>query len=253
MSWDPVQYGRYRDERSRPFFDLLARVPDRPYRRIADLGCGDAELTRALAERWPGARVTGVDRSAEMLAAARPLHGRLELVQGDLASWRPPEPLDLLVSNAALQWVPDHAAVLPRLAGLVAPGGAIAVQVPGNHDSPSHVELLRLAGEEPWRSRLEGRWRPHAVEPLAWYAETLRGLGWDVDAWETTYLHFLAGPDPVLEWMKGTALRPVLSLLGPDGPRFLEALAPRFRAAYPAGSGGTYFPFRRLFFVATRA
>lgn len=246
MTWDPVQYGRFRDERSRPFHDLLARVPERPYRRIADLGCGDGGLTRVLAERWPAARVTGVDVSPEMLAAARALPN-LEFVRGDLSAWA--EPVDLLVSNAALQWVPDHAAVLPRLASRA---GVMAVQVPGNHDSPSHSEMMRLAAEEPWRSRLEGRWQAHAVEPLAWYVETLLRFGWDVEAWETTYLHLLPGGDPVLEWMKGTALRPILAALGADAPRFLEALAPRFREAYPPGPSGTIFPFRRLFWVALK-
>ncbi len=176
MTWDPVQYRRFRDERSRPFFDLLARVPDRPYRRIADLGCGDGGLTRVLAERWPGAAVTGVDLSPEMLADAQALPN-LEFVRGDIRSWE--GTADLLVSNAALQWVPDHPSLVPRLA---AHAGVMAVQVPGNHDSPSHVEMMRLCAEEPWKRRLEGRWRPHSVESLSWYVETLRAMGWEVDA-----------------------------------------------------------------------
>jgi trans-aconitate 2-methyltransferase len=112
--------------------------------------------------------------------------------------------------------------------------------------------MMRLAAEEPWKARLEGRWQAHAVEPLAWYAETLLRLGWEVEAWETTYLHLLPGENPVIEWMKGTALRPILKVLGPEGAAFLDALAPRFRAAYPPGPDGTLFPFRRLFFVAVR-
>ena len=250
MTWDPAQYGKFRDERSRPFFDLLARVPDRPYARVADLGCGDGALTKVLSERWPEARVVGVDSSAEMLASAQAIPGRLEFRHADIRSWS--EPIDLLFSNAALQWVPDHPAVFPALAAQVAPGGVLAVQVPGNHGSPSHLEMMRLSAEEPWKTKLEGRWQAHSVEPLGWYAETLLRLGWEVDAWETTYLHLLPGENAVVEWMKGTALRPILKALGPEGAAFLEELAPRFRAAYPAGPSGTPFPFRRLFFVAVR-
>jgi trans-aconitate 2-methyltransferase len=254
MPWDPGQYEKFRDERSRPFLDLVGRVPDQPYRRIVDLGSGTGELSRRLLDRWPEARVTGVDLSPQMLEAARPrsIPGRLDFVLGDLATWDPGEPVGLIVSNAALQWVPDHVGLLPRLLSRLAPGGVLAVQVPANHDSPSHTLILELAGEPPWRERLKGRWRPHAVEPLAWYVESLLRGGAEVDAWETTYLHALPGADPVLEWLKGSALRPVLSALGGDGPGFLEALGPRLRAAYPPGPRGTIFPFRRLFFAARR-
>jgi trans-aconitate 2-methyltransferase len=254
LGWDPGQYGKFRDDRARPFFDLLARVPDRRFGRVADLGCGTGELTRVLAERWPAARVTGVDSSREMLQAAAPraIAGRLEFVEADIAAWEPPDRFDLVLSNAALQWVPDHGRLLPRLSALLAPRGVLAVQVPANHDWPSHQEILRLAAEEPWASKLTGRWRPHAVEPLDGYVRTLQAGGLAVDAWETTYVHILQGADPVLEWLKGTALRPVLTVLGAEAPGFLEALAPRLRAAYPPGPAGTLFPFRRFFFVATR-
>jgi trans-aconitate 2-methyltransferase len=252
MPWDPDQYEKFRDERSRPFFDLVGRVPDRPFRRIVDLGSGTGELSRMLLDRWPEARVTGVDRSPEMLAAARPrsVAGRLDFVLGDIAVWEPGGPVGLIVSNATLQWVPDHARLLPRLLSWLDPGGILAVQVPANHDSPSHTLILKLAEEPPWRERLRGRWRPHTVEPLAGYVEILLRGGAQVDAWGTTYLHVLPGADPVLEWLKGSALRPVLSALGEDGPGFLEALGPRLRDAYPPGPAGTLFPFRRLFFTA---
>jgi trans-aconitate 2-methyltransferase len=217
-----------------------------------DLGSGTGELTRSLLDRWPESRIWGVDLSPEMLSEARSraIPGRLEFVQGDLATWKPETPPDLVVSNAALQWVPDHSRLLPGLLGSLAPGGVLAVQVPANQASPSHTLILELAQERPWRARLEGRWRPHGVEPLGWYVETLLGLGARVEAWETTYVHVLGGPDPVLEWLKGTALRPILAVLGEEGRGFLEALGPRLAAAYPAGPRGTLFPFRRLFFVA---
>ncbi|HYF00295.1 MAG TPA: methyltransferase domain-containing protein [Planctomycetota bacterium] len=250
-TWDPAQYARFADERSRPFFDLLARVPGRPYARIADLGCGRGDLTRVLADRWPTARVTGVDASAEMLASAKPEPGRLDFVQADLAAWAPAEPFDLVFSNAALHWLPDHGHLLPRLAGRLSTPGVLAFQVPGNQQAPSHAVTIGLSREPHWRARL-GDWAPPAVLPLASYVEGLSALGFRVDAWETTYLHRLPGENPVLEWMQGTTLRPLLARLGADAPAFLAELAPRLRAAYPPGPAGTLYPFRRLFVVASR-
>src|SRR5262245_1389587 len=186
MSWDPAQYAKYGDERSRPFFDLLARVPDLQPSLIVDLGCGTAELTQSLADRWPRARVIGVDNSAEMLASAK--GARVERVEGDLATWRPPAPADLVYSNAAIQWVGDHDALMAHLVAMLAPRGVLAVQMPANYDSPSHTVLRDLAAE-----RKIDRWRPTAVQPLEWYVRRLWSLGCTVDAWETTYVHVLAG------------------------------------------------------------
>lgn len=254
--WDPTQYLRFAPERARPFFDLLARVTWERVATVADLGCGTGALTRALSERWPDATVTGVDASPEMLEQARrwTVPGRLEFVQADLARWQPPRPLDLIVSNAALQWVPDHERLLPALVGLLAPAGALAVQVPYHFDTPAHKALAAVAEGPRWRDRLAGvGLQPGAVRPLAWYVQQLLRLGLTVDAWETTYLHVLRGQDPVLEWMKGSALRPLLARLeGADREEFLRDVGERFRAAYPAADGVTLFPFPRLFFVATR-
>ncbi len=235
-AWDPEQYGKFRDERSRPFFDLLARVPERPYARIADLGCGSGELTRALAERWPAARVTGVDSSPEMLAKARPIPGRLDFLQGDLAQTGE---ADLLFSNAALQWVPGHDVLIPALARR-AP--VLAVQIPAHDDSPAHRELESLAGPLPLRT-----------EPLADYVRWLRSAGMDVDAWETVYGHVLPDVPAVVEWLKGTALRPILARLDEAGRgAFLEAYARRLEGKFAEVGGGILFPFRRRFFVAVR-
>lgn len=258
--WSPEQYARYSDERSRPFFDLLAQVRAEAPRHIADLGCGSGALTATLLQRWPGARVTGVDSSPEMLAQATPLAqpGRLAFVQADLQSWTAPRPLDLLVSNAALQWVPDHERLLPRLAALIAPGGWLAVQLPGNFDQPSHTILNDLRRDPRWADRLAaGRGAAEQAALLrqtpAWYLERLCGLGFRVNAWETTYLHVLVGPDPVLEWVRGTALRPVLAALPEaDRAKFEAEYGARLRVAYPAGPAGTLFPFRRVFFAAQR-
>lgn len=235
-AWDVEQYEKFRDERSRPFFDLLARVPERPYARIADLGCGTGELTRALAERWPAARVTGVDHSPEMLAKARPIPGRLDFLQGDLAD---AGPADLFFSNAALQWVPGHDVLIPALARR-AP--VLAVQIPAHYDSPAHRELEALAGPLPIRT-----------EPLADYVRWLRAGGMEVEAWETIYGHLLPGVAGVVEWMKGTALRPILARLDePARAALLAEYARRLEGRFTDVGGALLFPFRRLFFVAVR-
>lgn len=254
--WDPAQYRRFGDERSRPFFDLVSRVPDANVRAAADLGCGPGNLTATLATRWPDATVWGVDRSPDMLAAAAtlPADPRLRFVAGDIATWEPPRPLDRIVSNAALHWVPDHAAVLPRLAGLLAPGGVLAVQMPNNLAEPAHRLLGELVREPPWAEAV-GAWRErYFVQTAAWYAETLHAIGLaHVDVWETIYCHLLPGDDAVLEWMKGTALRPVLSRVPAERhEELLTTYRDRLRPAYPRRSYGTLLPFRRLFFVARK-
>ncbi|HET9132235.1 MAG TPA: methyltransferase domain-containing protein, partial [Terriglobia bacterium] len=154
--WSPAQYHRYNNERSRPFFDLLAQVHLEQVQTIVDLGCGSGELTLALAERWPTSRVLGVDSSPEMIAEAKPheLPGRMTFELGDLTQWNPPSPVDLLFSNAAYQWVTDHHVLMRRLFGMIAPGGALAFQVPGNFEAPSHDLLVKLRTSAKWNSRV---------------------------------------------------------------------------------------------------
>jgi trans-aconitate 2-methyltransferase len=252
MRWDPEQYLRFADERARPFRELVARVGAQQPKIVADLGCGPATLTRELAERWPGARVEGVDDSAEMIERARAEAGdAVELTLADIRDWTPAEPVDVLVSNATLQWVPGHLALFGRLTGLLAPGGWLAVQVPGNFGEPSHTELRALAATPPWRDRLASVHWP-AVEQPATYLARLAGLGLDVDVWETTYYQVLPGEDGVLEWMRGTGLRPVLSALADPEVRaaFEAEYAARLRRAYPRHDYGTVLPYRRIFLVA---
>lgn len=261
--WDPGQYLRHAGHRTRPFHELLARVPDPPGHpaRIADLGCGAGNVTALLADRWPDAHITGYDNSAPMLAEAAahagptPGGGSLDFAPADLTDWTPPHGhYDLIVSNAALQWVPEHVRVFPAWLGGLAPGGTFAFQVPGNSDAPSHALLRELCASPRWRDRLgaAGR-RTLAVHPPAVYLEELTALGCGVDAWETTYLHVLQGEDPVLDWIRGTGLRPVLTALAGD-PAATEAFLAEYgallRDAYPAGPAGTVFPFRRIFVVA---
>ena len=252
--WNPTQYERFRDERKRPFFELLSRVDAASPQQVVDLGCGTGDLTLVLAERWPGAHVTGVDSSEAMITEAgrRAVPGRVSFELADLAAWTPPGPLEVLVSNAALHWLPEHAALLSRLVSLLAPSGVLAFQVPANFDAPSHRLIDEVRAQPRFAAALAPVRRGHA-EPLDFYEAHLAGLGLTVDAWDTTYLHVLPGEDAVLQWLLGTTLRPVLSALGSEeGKAFLEALRPVLRAAYPATSRGTPYRFTRRFVVARR-
>jgi trans-aconitate 2-methyltransferase len=259
-AWDPTTYLRFAGERARPFAELVSRVDARAPRVVVDLGCGDGSATAGLAQRWPGARVTGVDSSPSMLAAAAALAvpGRLEFVAGDLRDWRPAGPVDVLVSNAALHWVPGHGELLTRWAGDLAPGGWLAVQVPGNQTAPTHALLADLVGSRRWRSRLAAGdvavLDPAAVLDPVYYLDVLSAAGLAADVWETTYLHVLTGDDPVLGWVSGTVLRPVLGRLSrPDAEELTAEYAAALHAAYPARADGTtVLPFRRLFAVGSR-
>lgn len=254
-SWDPNQYLKFSDHRLRPALDLLAQVPLQAPRGIYDLGCGPGTITRLLAERWPGAGVTGIDSSPDMLAKARAEAPGLAFHQADIAHWSPPAPADLLFSNATLHWLDDHQSLLSRLAACLAPGGVLAIQVPCNRDSPSHRLLEQAAGDGPWRARLaEVRAIYRSVESPDAYYRILAPAVRQVDIWETTYLHVLEGDNPVVEWTKGTALRPYLDALAePERSAFLAGYAARVAAAYPKQPDGrTLLPFRRLFIVAQR-
>lgn len=263
--WDPHQYEIYADHRGRPFHELVGRVGASAPERIVDLGCGTGALTATLLDRWPDATVTGVDSSAEMLAeAAR--HARppqLTFDRCDVTTWvrgragdpGARRPADVIVSNAMLQWVPGHADLLPGLVNALAEGGWLAFAVPGNFDAPSHTLLGELRRSTRWRATLADLPGYHlsSHEP-AYYHDRLAGLGCLVDAWETTYLQVLSGTDPVLEWMRGTGLRPVLAALGPaDADRFAAEYGALLREAYPAREYGTLLPYRRVFVVARRS
>ena len=259
--WDPTQYQKYGDERSRPFVELLARIgvarsgaTDPSY--VVDLGCGPGSLTRLLADRWPRAQILGVDSSQEMIAEAQQqaISNRLAFVEGDLAAWEPAQPVDVLVANAALHWVPGHVDLFPRFAAALAPDGVFGFQVPDNFTEPSHTLLLDLRTSSRWRDRLgEGADRSAGVERPERYLEALVAAGFEADVWQTEYLHVLPGEDAVLEWVKGTALRPVLSVLeGTEREEFLADFAALLREAYPSRPFGTVFPFRRTFAVGRK-
>ena len=269
--WDATQYLRFGGERARPFFDLLARVGAELPESVVDMGCGPGNLTALLAERWPCAAVCGVDNSPQMIEAAQKLVPAgalrssgsgsavtsrapgLSFVLDDVRHWEPQCLPDVIVSNAVLQWVPGHRELLVRWADLLADGGWLAFQVPGNYDQPSHVILREMATSARWRPLLRDVELNRQSADPADYAELLAGAGCEVDAWETTYVHILEGDDPVLEWYKGTGLRPVLAVLDADrAADFLAEYGKQVRAAYAPSSFGTVFPFRRVFTVAHR-
>lgn len=253
MTWDPATYLAFADERGRPFLDLLTRVDADPA-TVVDLGCGPGQLSPVLRARWPRARLLGVDSSAEMIDRARADDAdpgtAYELA--DVATWEPDAPVDVMVSNALLQWVPEPLAVVERLAAHVRPGGTFALQVPGNFDAASHRLLHELATRQPYAAHTQGLDEARGTELTAWF-ELFAGLGWTVDAWETTYLHVLQGEGPVFTWISGTGARPVLQALPDDvRPGFEREYRAALREAYPARPWGTVLPFRRLFCVARR-
>lgn len=257
MKWDPAKYVHFGDYRDRPFFDLTGRIDaDHPH-QVVDLGCGPGNLTATLARRWPHADVLGLDSSAEMLAKAsaesRGL-ARLGFGLADIADWMPFAATDVVVSNAALQWVPGHQDLLVRWLGALKPGAWFALQVPGNFNAPSHVLMRDLADSPRWTGKLNGVLRGgDSVGEPAEYLSIMLDAGCMADAWETTYQQVLTGPDPVLEWVRGTALRPVLAALSvDDGMAFEAEYAAALKTEYPETDHGTVFPFRRIFAVARK-
>jgi len=254
MSWDPDQYLAYADLRLRPALDLLARVPVAAPATVVDLGCGTGNVTCVLADRWPAARITGVDGSPEMLAEARGTAPDIAWIEADIETWQPQAPLNVLYSNAVLHWLDDHATLLPRLLGMVAKGGALAVQMPRNPDAAFQYLEGDVARGTPWWDTLAPHLRLDPVAEPGFYHDLLAPLCARVELWETTYLQVLTGENPVLEWVRGSRLRPLLAALD-EGARsdYQAAYSQAVREAYPAAADGTtLFPFRRLFLIAVR-
>lgn len=253
-TWDPTQYLQFGSERLRPAIDLLARIPLEAPHSVYDLGCGPGTATALLRARWPKGQITGLDSSRAMLEQARALYPEIAWREGDLELWTPDEPADVIFSNAALHWVDRHEALFPRLASFLSPGGVLAVQIPFNFTAPIHTSVDETIRDGPWRERLEPCLRSWPVMEPPRYYEILRSAARGIDIWETTYVHVLEGEDPVVEWLKGTALRPVLDRLSADeAESFLEAYRRRIRTHYPREKDGkTLLPFRRIFIVATR-
>jgi len=254
-SWDPNQYLKFADERTRPAVELLARVPLENPKRIVDLGCGPGNSTALLKKRWPKAEVTGMDRSAEMLAAAREKLPKVKWIQGDIVTWKPDRPFDLIFSNAALQWLPDHSSLFPRLMEQLDEGGVLALQMPCNQYSPVHQILREVAQDAAWKQDLKAATRAIHVEPPAFYYNALRDVASRIDLWETEYQHVMKSAAAILEWMRGTALRPYLEALHDEDRslHFEQMCLARIEEAYPRRPDGkVLFNFRRLFLVISR-
>lgn len=252
MRWNPVQYDLFAGHRATPFFDLVSRVGAEAPRRVVDLGCGPGSLTRTLVERWPEAEVSGLDSSQAMIETARGQDPapRLRFELADIAAWTPSAEDDVVVTNAALQWVPGHRSLLPGWFDALPPGGWFAMQVPGSSVLPSHVILRDLVESQRWAELLGGIVRQDPVASASDYLGDLLEAGLEAQTWETTYQQLLPGADPVLEWVRGTALRPVLEALDGDEATAFEAeYAALLREAYPATRFGTVYPFRRVFAV----
>jgi len=252
-TWDADLYLRFGSERTQPALDLLRRVELVAPQRVIDLGCGPGNSTALLRARWAAAEVVGLDNSTEMLAAAAAGYPQGKWVRGDAAAWTADVPFDLVFSNAALQWVPDHAAVLPRLLQQVAPGGCLAVQMPVHFQSPVHQRILEIAGEPAWGERLDKARTAIAVGRPSFYYDLLQPRAARLDLWETEYIHVLESPRSIVDWIRGTGLRPFLEALADDQERdrFLELLLTGVEQAYrPQKDGRVLFPFRRLFVVA---
>jgi len=255
-AWDPLQYSRFEGERDRAAQDLLARLPaDLRPAVIWDLGCGPGQHAALLKQRWPGARVHGLDSSAAMLEQARALAVEVDWRPGDIGGWAPETPVDLIWANASLHWLPDHGTLFRRLVVALAPGGVIAVQMPMARETRHHALMRETAASGPWAADLNGvGTAAPLLAPEAYYgmlAEACDGI----DIWSTSYLQALAGPDAVLEWMKGTALRPYLAALTDEVTRraYLDALGARLSEAFPRRrDGATLMPFPRLFLVARK-
>ncbi|MFT4126106.1 MAG: methyltransferase domain-containing protein [Gordonia sp. (in: high G+C Gram-positive bacteria)] len=250
--WDPARYLQFADHRTRPFLDLIAQIPS-DAESIIDLGCGPGHLMGHLRTRWPEAHILGIDSSPEMIQAA--LRGnndpQINYDVADIVDWNPPQPVDVIISNAVFQWIPDQFAVLDRVLGFLNPGGTCAVQVPANASAPTHTTLAELAAREPYAEYLRGIAPLPATSPLE-YLEFFADRGLHVNAWETTYVHVLDGDHPVFDWISGTGARPYLQALPDDLVEpFSDDLRARFREIFPTRDWGTALPFRRTFAVAT--
>ena len=268
-SWNPEKYLAFAAERGRPFDDLVARIATAEPVDVVDLGCGPGNVTRTLLDRWPEARVRGIDSSPDMVdraqrVAAEVPDGRLTFELGDVREWRPQRPVDVIVANAVLHWVPEHLDLMRRWIAedVLRPGGSLAVQMPGNAAGGAAAAVAGVVGSPRWADAFEGvatsgglAAEGTAVRTPAEYADALGTAGCVVDAWETTYVHVLPGDDPVLEWYGGSGLRPYFDRLtgtGGDLDAFRADLAASLRDAFPPKSYGTLLPFRRVFVVARR-
>lgn len=252
--WDADLYLKFASERTQPAIDLISRISLAPS-RIIDLGCGPGNSTAMLRQRWPDAEIIGLDNSREMIKAASQTHPDWAWVEGDIATWTATVPFDLVFSNAALHWVPSHAEVIPHLLKQVRAQGALAIQMPAHFRSPVHELMIEIAKDPAWQASMENAIHAIKVERPAFYYDLLHSHASKLDLWETEYIHVMNSPASILEWIRGTGLRPFLEALPSEEltRRFEELFLAGLTKAYPAQKDGrVLFPFRRLFILAYR-
>ena len=253
--WDAELYLRFSSERTQPSVDLIQRIAIPDPGRIIDLGCGPGNSTAVLRQRWPKADITGLDSSSDMISAASRSYPHNEWLIGDIAAWSTEIPFNVVFSNAALQWVPRHAILIPHLFAQVASGGALAVQMPAHFNSPLHREILATADDPSWRHLMGPALNALTKQPPSFYYNLLQPLAARLEIWQTEYYHIVDSPQSIIEWFRGTGLRPFLAVLENDEQRkrFEELLLERYTRAYlPQNDGRILFPFRRLFMIAYR-
>jgi trans-aconitate 2-methyltransferase len=255
VNWEPDLYRRYEAERSQPAKDLLARVTLKAPQMLVDLGCGPGNSTELLAERWPEAEILGVDNSEAMLESARKRLPEARFEAADITAWRPGATPDLIFANASLQWVPNHDTLLPRLFGLLAPGGVLAVQMPDNQAEPTHRLMREIAAQTPFAAEIpESVYRRVPTQPLLDYYDLLTARGGQVEVWRTVYNHPMASPEAIVDWVRGTGLKAFLERLNPDlRPEFLARYTSAIAEAYPPRADGRLIlAFPRMFITARR-
>lgn len=253
--WDPGGYMRFGDERTRPSIDLASRIAVESPSSVIDLGCGPGNSTRALQQRWPSAHVTGLDSSAQMIDTARQEHPDGEWVLSAIEEWRPAAAVDIVFSNAALQWLPGHGPLVERLFGHVSPGGALAFQIPSADYALVRTLIHEIALDGPWAPRMAGPLGALTMEPPSFYYDHLAPAARALDIWETEYFHVMDSPSAIVDWIASTGLRPFLDVLEPDGEsdRFVARLRERVSQSFPARTDGrVLFPFKRTFVIAYR-
>jgi trans-aconitate 2-methyltransferase len=255
LDWNPALYRRYEDERTRPAQELLARVPLRRALRVVDLGCGPGNSTELLVQRFPGAEVLGTDNSEAMLVSARERLPQARFERSDIAAWQPELSPDLIYANASLQWVPDHEALIPRLFAALAPGGVLAIQMPDNREEPTHRLMREVAAQAPWAQAVGDADKLRTLLlPIGGYYDLLAADAAQVDAWRTAYQHPMASAAAIVEWVRGTGLKPFVDRLPPQlQASYLAEYERRVDAAYPPRADGKrLLAFPRMFIVAQR-
>jgi trans-aconitate 2-methyltransferase len=255
--WDANLYLKFSGQRARPATDLIAQIELDDPRRVVDLGCGTGNSTEQLYRRWPQAELTGLDNSPEMLSQARANHPDWKWIESGVEQWKPETTFDLIFSNACLHWLADHVRLFPRLAGYLAPGGALAVQMPNSYHLPAHAIMHDVANDPsaPWARTLAGASETISVQAPAFYYDALRKVTSRLNIWQTEYLQIMDGPKAILDWVRSTAMRRYTELLPGDAQRkqFEQRCLERLEQAYPANDQGkTPFPYQRIFIIAYR-